>query len=249
MTLRATLIAITVWLTPYATAADRPAAVKERAEKYPSGDQELTARVFSPDKPGKAPVVVLIHGADGLQFERWVQVYGRMARAIAGHGYLVVMPHYFEKTGSNFGDLGTILKNYPAWFGAVKDAVTYAGKLPRADPDRLALVGVSLGGTLAVDTAAKDKRVKVLVDVFGGVPDLVAGQVKTMPPTLILHGDKDRLVPLKDSERLDALLTRLKVEHEFKVYPGAGHGFTGDDEKDFLDRTGKFLDKHLPPAK
>jgi len=194
-------------------------------------------------------VVVLLHGADGLQFETWTKVYAGLARSFAGRGYLVVMPHYFERTGSKFGDLGTILKNYPAWFGTVKDAVTFAGKLPRADPDRLAVAGVSLGGTLAIDTAAKDKRVKVLVDFFGGFPDVIAGQVKALPPTLILHGDKDRLVLLKDSEKLDALLTRLMVEHELKVYPGAGHGFAGDDDKDAMDRAAKFLDRHLPPAK
>ena len=43
-------------------------------------------------------------------------------------------------------------------------------------------------------------------------------------PFLIFHGDKDRLVPLDQSERLDAALKTAGVPSKLVVLPGAGHG-------------------------
>ena len=61
-------------------------------------------------------------------------------------------------------------------------------KQPRADGGKLGLVGLSLGGTLVIDLGAKNpKSVRAVVDVFGGVPDIIANRIETMPPTLILH--------------------------------------------------------------
>ncbi|MDB5310010.1 MAG: dienelactone hydrolase [Gemmataceae bacterium] len=251
MTVRICL-AVSLWLLPFpayaADAADLP--VKEQTEKLSSGGKDIPVQVFTPsDKTGTLPVVVFLHGADGLQFEVWAKTYNGIARRVAARGYVVVLPHYFDRTDSKFGDLGTILKNYPAWSDTVKDTVTFAAKHPRADGTRVGVMGLSLGGTLAIDTAARDKRVKVLVDYFGGFPDVVAGQVKQLPPTLVLHGGKDKLVSVKDTEKLDKVLTDLKVPHETKIYPEQGHGFNGPDERDSVDRVVRFLDKHLMPAK
>ncbi|MCE2862652.1 MAG: sulfatase-like hydrolase/transferase [Opitutaceae bacterium] len=44
------------------------------------------------------------------------------------------------------------------------------------------------------------------------------------PPFLILHGDRDPLVPLNQSERLHAALRAAGVSSELVVLPGAGHG-------------------------
>jgi dipeptidyl aminopeptidase/acylaminoacyl peptidase len=42
-------------------------------------------------------------------------------------------------------------------------------------------------------------------------------------PLLILHGgDDDRVLP-RQSEQLDAALTRLHVPHELRIVPGGGH--------------------------
>jgi non-heme chloroperoxidase len=40
-------------------------------------------------------------------------------------------------------------------------------------------------------------------------------------PTLIVHGDDDRIVPIADSAELSAKLVR---DATLKVYPGAPHG-------------------------
>jgi len=43
------------------------------------------------------------------------------------------------------------------------------------------------------------------------------------PPTLIIHGDSDTLVPLQQSETFDAALAKLGVDHKLIVIPGGGH--------------------------
>lgn len=48
---------------------------------------------------------------------------------------------------------------------------------------------------------------------------------ETAPPTLILHGDKDRVVPLDQSKSLHARLDSLGIENEFQVITGADHAF------------------------
>jgi acetyl esterase/lipase len=45
------------------------------------------------------------------------------------------------------------------------------------------------------------------------------------PPTLIIHGDKDRVVPVGQSVRLQAKLDSLNVKNEFHVIAGADHAF------------------------
>ncbi len=48
--------------------------------------------------------------------------------------------------------------------------------------------------------------------------------VKTgFPPTFLIHGDKDLLVPVQQSQTLDAAFAKAGVTHELMVIPGAGH--------------------------
>ena len=48
---------------------------------------------------------------------------------------------------------------------------------------------------------------------------------KAMPPTLIVHGDKDPLVPLQQSQLAVAKLTELGVPNNLIVVPGKQHGW------------------------
>lgn len=64
---------------------------------------------------------------------------------------------------------------------------------------------------------------------------------KNAAPFLILHGAKDALVPLQQSELLDAALRKSGVPSTLQVIPGAGHGFVPNAEQnrgiqEFFDR-------------
>jgi acetyl esterase/lipase len=69
---------------------------------------------------------------------------------------------------------------------------------------------------------------------------------KDDPPTLIIHGDKDQLVPLQQSERIVDELKKAGVETKLIVKKGAGHGWLGL-EKDLLQLV-EWFDGHLKEA-
>lgn len=65
---------------------------------------------------------------------------------------------------------------------------------------------------------------------------------KDDPPFLIMHGDKDRLVPLNQSELLAEALKTAGVEVTFHAIKGAGHGFGAKEHHDLVR---DFFIKHL----
>lgn len=69
---------------------------------------------------------------------------------------------------------------------------------------------------------------------------------KDDPPTLIIHGDKDALVPLQQSELIIAELKKAEVPCELVVKKGAGHGWPKwhDDMRTVAD----WFDKYLQPS-
>ena len=63
------------------------------------------------------------------------------------------------------------------------------------------------------------------------------------PPTLIIHGDADKLVPLQQAESIIAKLKDVDVTAELVVKPGAGHGWA-DMHKD-MSTIADWFDQHL----
>ena len=61
------------------------------------------------------------------------------------------------------------------------------------------------------------------MNVPGATP--ITWATEKMPPTLIIHGDADKLVPLYQSQRFMDKVEALKVPHELIVRPGKGHGW------------------------
>jgi acetyl esterase/lipase len=53
---------------------------------------------------------------------------------------------------------------------------------------------------------------------------------KESPPTLIVHGDKDELVPIQQAQRIVAKYKELNVPCELVVKPGLAHGWPGMDK-------------------
>lgn len=66
------------------------------------------------------------------------------------------------------------------------------------------------------------------------------------PPTLIVHGDSDKIVPFQQAKVMDQALAKVGVDHKLVAIPGGGH-----DEKTFVPGIVKalewFKEKLLPP--
>lgn len=65
------------------------------------------------------------------------------------------------------------------------------------------------------------------------------------PPTLLVHGDKDELVPIWHSEKIAEAFEASKVPHELVVITGAAHGFDAAGNKKMYERMVAWFDQHL----
>jgi len=191
---------------------------------------------------GRGPAVLLLHGADGLTF---ADGYRFAARVLAGAGYHVAFVHYLDRTGERRVGYSTLRQNFPLWAATIRDAMTWLGRQPLADPDRLGIVGISLGAALALQTAAADPSVKAIVDYFGPLPEGMAERKPRLPPTLILHGSADPIVPVANAHKIEKLLQQSGTPYEIKIYPGQGHAFFGAAQLDSATRAAEFLGRYL----
>lgn len=65
------------------------------------------------------------------------------------------------------------------------------------------------------------------------------------PPTLLIHGTKDTLVPISNSEKLIEELGKHGVVSNFISLPGAGHGFRGEQRSQAAQARLAWFRKHL----
>jgi dienelactone hydrolase len=270
-TVTAAAVAVGAWVNLAPASPD----VRHLTETFPVGSIRVKVERFEPKSGGRHPAVVLLHGVDGLW--QMGDIYRASATRLADKGFVVLLPHYFDRTGTQPTDVPLLLSDFrgyledtkdssdkwqkvhvpfEAWLEVVRAGVTHARGLDSVSEGRVGLVGISLGGYLAL-TAGTDDRLGVgaVVDHFGGMPRCVRSTVRAMPPTLLVHGDRDTTVPIREAYLVrDALLGR-KLACELKVYEGIGHVFMDEDGSiswngaralfDAEERTATFLNRHL----
>jgi carboxymethylenebutenolidase len=220
------------------------AGVRQSTQSYRSKDKEVRIERYLPAAKGRYPVVLLLHGG-GAGFRGDVSGLRATARDFARRGYVALLPHYFEQTDTLVSDVPTVNREFVRWMGAVSRAVDDARGLPEVDPQRVGLMGWSLGGSLALEVAAEDRHVAAVVGIVGGMIPEAVDKMTHMPPTLLLAGETDTIFPGEEARSLDRRLRKKGVVVESKVYPGQGHGFTGAAAADATRRTNEFFDKYL----
>ena len=157
--------------------------------------------------------------------------------------------HYFERTGTARADYDTIIDgvHFPAWLATVADALAWMRAQPGVDPERIALIGISLGAFLALSLATDPAtNIRAIVELSGGLPEPFAtNATSAFPPTLIFHGAEDTYVTVSDADKLVARLTELKVPHETHIFRNQGHFFSPTTQLQILMTIAKFLSQHL----
>lgn len=129
---------------------------------------------------GRPATAVALRTADGLRLRGWyvpsrnraavVVVPGRTgtvrhAAMLARHGYGVLL---FDRRGEgeSEGDFNAL-----GWGGGpdIAAAVGFLGRRPDVDPDRIGGLGLSVGGELLLEAAARDPRLRAVVSEGAGV--------------------------------------------------------------------------------
>lgn len=97
--------------------------------------------------------------------------------------------------------------------------------------DRLVVVGFSQGTMMALHVLPRRDAAAAGIVGFSGrllAPDLLAAEVRSRPPVILLHGDADPVVPFGDMARAAAVLEGAGFSVRGHVMKGTGHGISPD---------------------
>jgi fermentation-respiration switch protein FrsA (DUF1100 family) len=212
------------------TARTSPAAVGLPAAEEVILDTADGERVIAWHVPprGDKPVVVYFHG-NGAS----LAVRGARFNTLTRDGTGLLALSYRGFGGST---------GHPSEAGLLRDAAAaYQFTAARYKPDRIVLWGESLGTAVAVAIAAEQPVSRVILESpFTSTADVAASTYFFVPvrllmkdqfhsderigrvtaPVLVIHGDRDKVVPIRFGERLYGLIRSPK---RFVRLPGADH--------------------------
>lgn len=235
-----------------ASAAQAPASVEPRLVAYKTTPARvLYLHVFAPDPqrfPGVRPAALVIHG--GGWKEGSPQRFYDQARHLADKGMVAIAPEYRIQSRDRTGP-EMALRDAKS---AMRYVRAHAAEL-RLDPDRIVAVGGSAGGHLAAALATIEgfndpaddlaivtrpaalvlynpvidngpggyghERVQDYWQGFSPMHNIAPGH----PPTLILLGTRDELVPTETGERYCEKVRSAGSDCTLRLYEGQPHTF------------------------
>lgn len=213
---------------------------------------------YGASEAGKRPSVLLLHGLHG--FERRPRAYQRYADALSARGIDAYLLRYFSAADAPALDPTSRTRasreayeagRFNGWARRVSAVVTTIFARPDSS-GRVGLLGFSLGGYVAADAAARDRRVTALAVLNGGMPDAMVAEISHLPPMIVLHGEADQNVPLAKGEQLVKLGKAIGAQAELVAYPGRPHGFDFSDTDpmaaDAIGRVVGFFEARLTVA-
>ena len=112
-------------------------------------------------------------------------------------------------------------------------------------PSALALVGFSQGTMMALHVGLRRAAAPAAIVGYSGLlalpagaaAETVAGEIRSRPPVLLVHGDRDDLIPAQALFQASSGLASLGVAAEWHLSEGVGHGI----DQEGLRHGGEFL--------
>lgn len=202
---------------------------------------QVSAQSLATSKDGKfhyetfgagQPLLILLHGSGGPD----MPFYREQAKLFASKGYTVIMPHYFDATGSH----EPTTEHYQAWVNVVQTLLT-----EHPASKTVVLLGYSLGASIALAAGSENLPVTAIAEWYGSLPDDFFYHMQGMPPLLILHGENDTNIPVMNAQQLIKLCAMKQLTCESHIYSEQGHGFRGNDLEDADQRTLSFFSRFL----
>ncbi|MFG1627640.1 dienelactone hydrolase family protein [Kribbella sp. NPDC049227] len=233
-------------------------------------DGVADAYLARPSGDGDHPGVLFVMDAYGVRPQ-----IERMVDRIAEHGYVVLAPNVFYRSGRSpvvpldeISDPGLFARLRPMFNELtperiVSDGRVYLDTLERVAPGPVAITGYCMGGRVGWRIAAAyPDRVSALAGFHvGGLvadgddsPHLSAGNLTA--EVYLGFADNDRNATSEQIAELDRTLTDAGVPHRAEVYPGAAHGYTMADTSAYNEAAAErhytelfaLLDRTLPSS-
>lgn len=191
----------------------------------------LPARVLQPVDADEARPGVLVPDVGPGDAARWAAV------ELAGAGYPTLWVDLGERegggsTGADLPDRRTVAE--------LDEAARVLGAQPEVVPDRIAALGIGLGGKLVFLLGCQSRRLTAVVDLCGPIRygELDADHpVQPLEmalglecPLLAVFGAEDPATPSEDVEALGTQLDAFAKSFSIEVVPDVGRGFL--DQRD-----------------
>jgi carboxymethylenebutenolidase len=207
--------------------------------KVKVADGEMPAYFARPKGVANPPVVIVAMEIFGLH-----EYIKDVTRRLAKLGALAIAPDYYFRKGQDLTKITEMAQLLPLvnskpdaeLLGDLDAVVTYA-KAQGGNTDRLGMIGFCRGGRNVWEYAAHSSQLKAAVAFYGPLvdapnpvwpksPTQLAGDIKA--PVLGLYGEADTGIAVAQVEAMKAALAAAGKTAEFKIYPGAPHGFHAD---------------------
>jgi carboxymethylenebutenolidase len=202
-------------------------------------DGEMPGYFARPAGVSNPPVVLVAMEIFGLH-----EYIKDVTRRLAKLGAFAVAPDYYFRKGvdltkiTDTPQLLPIVNSKPdAELLSDLDGTVAWVRSEGGDTSRLGIIGFCRGGRTVWEYAAHSSTLKAGAAFYGSLvdppnpvwpksPTQLAGEMKA--PVLGLYGEADAGIPAATVEAFKAALAENKKTAEFKIYPGAPHGFHAD---------------------
>jgi hypothetical protein len=129
-----------------------------------------------PDLQGKYPTVILFHGFTGNKLEPH-RIFLKLSRLLEAEG-LAVIRFDFSGSGESDGDFEEM--TFSSEVFEAQQILEFVSKLPATDPERIGVLGLSMGGAVASVLAGNNpSMVKTLALWSAAGIDTIAGIYQT----------------------------------------------------------------------
>jgi carboxymethylenebutenolidase len=207
--------------------------------KVKVADGEMPAYFARPAGVSNPPVIVVAMEIFGLH-----QYIKDVTRRLGKLGAFAIAPDYYFRKGVDLTKIDDMSKLIPlvnskpdAELLSDLDSTVAFAKAQGGDTSRLGIIGFCRGGRTVWEYAAHSSDLKAGVAFYGPPvdppnplwpksPTQLAPEMKA--PVLGLYGAEDQGIPVAQVEALKAALAAANKTAEFKIYPGAPHGFHAD---------------------
>jgi len=206
--------------------------------KIKVADGEMPGYFARPTGVSNPPVVLVAMEIFGLH-----EYIKDVTRRLAKLGAFAVAPDYYFRKGdltkiTDIQQLVPMVNSKPdAELLSDLDSTVAWAKSQGGDTSRLGIVGFCRGGRNVWEYAAHNSALKAAVAFYGPPvdppnplwpkgPTQLAPEMKA--PVLGLYGEADTGIPVAQVGALKAALAAANKPAEFKIYPGAPHGFHAD---------------------
>jgi len=227
-------------------------AAEGKQVSYKSGDETVSAILYTPQGKGPFPAVVVIHEWWGLN--DWVK---EEASKLADLGYVALAVDLYRGHVATTPDEAHELMRGVPEDRAQRDllaAYDYLSAQKNVRSTRIGSLGWCMGGGYSLELALHQPKLAASIVNYGHLATDTAQISKIGGPVLLIFGGKDRGIPVDSVEKFNEQLKEIGKRPEMHIYPEAGHAFqnpnnkTGyreDDAKDAWQRITAFLAANL----